>query len=231
MQERIIAMSHFKKARDNQDGKSVAAQPFGGILPSIFISAVLPLAVYLLASPHMSTLAALTLMAIPPVLYSVYSWIRAHSIDLISIITLFTIVISMLIALLLHDSHLLLLRDSYLTGAFGLLCLLSLLSSKPAAYYLYKWAFVRTPEQLATLNARWQLPYVRFVRRLVTVVWGLVFIGETLTDTYFVYHLPTKKFVAIHPFLFWGVMVAAFGWATLYSRYAQNKVAILEQTT
>jgi len=89
---------------------------------------------------------------------------------------------------------------------------------------MYRWAFVRTPEQLARLNAGWQVPYARFVRRLVTLVWGLAFLGETLLDTFLVYHLPIVQWMAIHPLLFWGTMVAAFGWAILYSRYAGPKI-------
>ncbi len=74
------------------------------------------------------------------------------------------------------------------------------------------------------------MPYGRFVRRLVTLVWGLAFVGEALLDTFLLYRLPTAQWVAIHPLLFWGTMVAAFGWATLYARYAQPKVqAILRQ--
>jgi len=89
---------------------------------------------------------------------------------------------------------------------------------------VYRWAFVRTPEQLARLNASWQVPYGRFVRRLVTLVWGLAFVGEALLDTFLLYHLPTAHWVAIHPLLFWGTMVAAFGWATLYARYTTPKI-------
>jgi len=217
-------MADSQMAPESQDFKPTVGQAFGSLRTSIIINAVVPLVIYLLASPHMPTLAALALTAIPPVLYSGYSWVRTHSIDLLSIISLFLIVVSMLMALLVHDPHLFLLKDSFETGAFGLLCLLSLLSPRPLGYYVYRWAFVRTPEQLARLNAGWQVPYARFVRRLVTVVWGLVFLGEALLDTFLVYHLPTAQWVAIHPFLFWGTMLVAFGWAILYSRYAQPKI-------
>ncbi len=217
-------MSNSPMAPESQDFKPDVRQAFGGLLPSIIISAVFPVVIYLLASPYMAPLAVFALMAIPPVLYSVYSWVRTRSIDPISIITLVLIVASILLALLVRDPRLFLLRDSYLTGAFGLLCLLSLPFSRPIGYYMYRWFFVRTPEQLARLNASWQVPYGRFVRRLVTLVWGLAFVGEALLDTFLLYRLPTAQWVVIHPFLFWGTMVAAFGWATLYAKYAQPKV-------
>ena len=217
-------MSDSQAAPKSQDLKSTVRQALGGLLPSIIISAVFPLLIYLLASPHMAPLPVFALMAVPPVLYSGYGWVRTHSIDLISIITLFLIVVSMLIALLVHDPRLFLLRDSFLSGAFGLLCLLSLLSPRSVTYYMYRRAFVRTPEQLARLNASWQVPYGRFARRRITLVWGLVFVGEALLDTFLLYHLPTAQWVVIHTFLFWGTMVAAFGWAILYSRHAQPKI-------
>ena len=219
-------MADSPMAPESQAFKPNIRQAFGGLLPSIIISAVFPLVIYLLASPQMPPMAVFALMAVPPVLYSGYGWVRTHSIDLISIITLFLIVVSMLIALLVHDPRLFLLRDSFLTGAFGLLCLLSLLSPRPLVYYVYRWAFVRTPEQLARLNASWQVPYGRFARWLITLVWGLAFVGEALLDTFLLYHLPTSQWVVIHTFLLWGTMVAAFGWAILYSRHAGPKIEV-----
>jgi intracellular septation protein A len=221
-------MSDPQRAPESQDLKLNFRKRFGGLLPPIIISAVFPVLIYLLASPHMSTLPALALTAVPPMLYSVYGWVRTHSIDPISIIALFMVVISMLITLLVHDPHLFLIRDSYLIAAFGLLCLISLLFPRPVAFYLYRWAFVRTPEQLASLNAGWQVPYVRFVHRLVTVVWGLAFLGEALTDTYLAYHLPIASFLVIHPFLFNGTILVAFGWATLYSMHVQKRRRAIE---
>jgi len=218
-------MSDSQMTPKSQDDKPTVSQAFGDLRTSIIISAVLPLVIYLLASPHMPIMAVFTLMAVPPLLYSGYGWVRTHSIDPISIISLVLIVVALLLALLVHDPRLFMLRDSYLTGLFGLLCLLSLPFPKPLAYYMYRWFFVRTPEQLAHLNAGWQVPYGRFVRRLVTLVWGLAFVGEALLDTYLLYHLPITQWVFIHPFLFWGTMVAAFGWAILYSKQAGPKIA------
>ncbi len=218
-------MSDAQMTPKSQDVQPTMRQAFGSLRTSILINAVLPLVIYLLASPHMATLAVFALIAAPSILYGGYGWVRAHSIDPISIITLVLIVVAMLLALLVHDPRLFMVRDSALTGAFGLLCLLSLLSSKPAAYYLYRWIFVRTPEQLARLNAGWQVPYARFVRRLITLVWGLAFVGEALLDTYLIYHLSITQYVVIHPLLWWGTLLAAFGWAILYGRHAQPKIA------
>ena len=181
--------------------------------------------IYWLASPHMSTLPTLALMAVPPTIYTLYSWARKRSIDLISVFALITLAVSLLVTLFVHDPHLFLIRDSYLTGVFGLLCLISLLTPRPLAYYVYRWAFAHTPDELAALNARSQTPHGRFVQRMVTAIWGLAFVGETLIDAFLAYHLPTAQFVAIHPFLFWGTILVTMGGATLYSRHAQKTLS------
>lgn len=222
-------MSDPQMAPESQGLKLDIRMLFGGLLPPIIISAVIPLVIYLLASPHMSTLHALALAAVPPVLYSVYGWVRTHSIDPISAMTLFTVVVSMLITLLLHDPHLFLIRDSYLVAAFGLLCLISLAFPRPVAFYAGRYLYAHTPEQIAYYNAGWQVPYVRFATRLITVVWGLAFLGEVLTDTFLAYHLPTALFLAIHPFLYWGTILTVFGgWTIPYTSHTRKRRRAIE---
>jgi intracellular septation protein A len=224
-------MADSPPAHRSQDSKPTIRRRFAGLRTSLIISAVLPLLMYLLASPHLAPLPVFALMAVPPVLYCAYGWVRARRIDPMSIITLVLIAVGMLLALLVRDPRLFLLRDSYESGAFGLLCLLSLPFNRPAALYLYQWFLAQTPQQRARLQAATRVPYARFARRLITAVWGAVFLGETLLDTFLVYHLPIALWMAIHPVLFWGAMVAAFGWAILYARHAQAKIrAGLRQT-
>ncbi len=217
-------MSHTQMAHNGPGSGPNSQQPFAGMLPSIIVSAVFPIVIFRLASPHMPTMSALLVAGIPPLLYSVYGWVRARSLDIVSMIALFTLAISLLMALVVHDPHLLLIRDSYLTGAFGLLCLISLTWQRPLAFYVYRWMFVRTPEQLAAFEAGWSAAYIRRIRRLVTAIWGLAFVAETLVDMFLAYHLPTGQFVGVHPILYWGTMLVTFGGAILYTRQAHAKI-------
>lgn len=196
---------------------------FSGLLPTIIISGLFPPVILLLASPHMPMLSALALAAVPVVVYSGYGWLRTHSIDPISVMALFTLVVTMLFTLLVHDPHLFLIRESYMAAAFGLFCLISLVFPRPVAFYVSRWAFALTPKQIASWKAAWQVPYFRFSCRLVTVVWGLAFLGEVLTDTFLVYHLPIAPFLVIHQFLFYGAILATMSWATLYGMRARKR--------
>jgi hypothetical protein len=196
---------------------------FGGLLPAIIISGVFPPVILVLASPHMPLLPALALAIVPVILYSGYSWVRTHSIDPISITVLFSLVVAVLLTLFVHDPHLFLIRESYVLGAFGPLCLISLLFLRPVAFYVARYIYAQTPEQIAYYNAAWQVPYFRFANRLTAVVWGLAFIGEMLTDTFLVYHLPIAPFLVIHQFLYYGTILATMGWAALYGMRARKR--------
>jgi len=221
---RMKTMKDPLMAQESQDIKPTMRQAFGGLPLSILINAVLPLVIYLLASPHLPTLSLFALMAVPPCsIPGMAGCARAASIPLASSRWFWLWWLCYLPCWCMTPACSCCVT-SMLTGAFGLLCLLSLPFSKPVGYYVYRWVFVRTPEQLARLNAGWQVPYARFVRRLITAIWGLAFLGEALLDTYLLYHLPIAQWAVIHPLLFWGTQVAAFGWAFLYSRHAVPKI-------
>ncbi len=193
------------------------------LLPSLLIGALAPVLVYSLASAYVATVPALLLAGVPPLAYSRYVWARTRSIDIISAAALFTLAVSLVVTLLIHDSHMLLLRDAYLTGAFGLLCLFSVLVGRPLAGYVYRWAMAPTSEQLAAMASQNSAERRKTIQRLITLIWAVVFLAETVLDVFLAYRLPTTGYLAVHPFLFWATMLACFGGAILYSRRLMQK--------
>jgi hypothetical protein len=205
-------------APDRQTPKPNSRPPLARLLPSILIGAIAPVVVYRLASPHLDAVPALVLASVPPLVYTLFTWAKKRSIDIISVAALFTLGASLVATLLVHDPHLLLLRDAYLTGAFGLICLISVLVARPLAVYVYRWAMAPTPEQLAAMASQNSAERRRIIQRLITLIWAVVFLAETVLDVFLAYRLPTTGYLAVHPFLFWATLLACFGGATLYSR-------------
>jgi hypothetical protein len=66
-----------------------------------------------------------------------------------------------------------LIKDSFLTATFGVLCLGSLLVDRPLMFYINR-QFVAgdDPVRLEWWNGLWQYPRFRAAQRLVTAVWG-----------------------------------------------------------
>jgi uncharacterized membrane protein len=72
------------------------------------------------------------------------------------------------------------------------------------------------PRRQATFNAAWQLPEVRFCHRLITVVWGCVFVGELIVRIVLIYTLPPAMVLIISPILIGVLTILTMLWAFRY---------------
>jgi hypothetical protein len=74
------------------------------------------------------------------------------------------------------------------------------------------------PQRRARFNAAWQLREVRFSHRLITIVWGCVFVGELILRIVLIYHASTATVLIVSPALLGTLMIAAMIWAFRYGR-------------
>jgi hypothetical protein len=57
------------------------------------------------------------------------------------------------------------------------------------------------PQRQARFNAAWQLPEVRFSHRLITSVWGSVFVGELILRIVLIYHASAATVLIVSPIM------------------------------
>src|ERR1700732_578816 len=89
-----------------------------GLLPSILINGAIPLAIYLILKHYnYSDLVALSASVLFPVIGSLISIVRQHTLDLIATLALLGIAVSIIAVFLGGDPKLLLIRESFFTGA------------------------------------------------------------------------------------------------------------------
>jgi|SRR5579884_1433750 len=196
------------------------------LLPSIIISGVLPYVLYILLSPHLPQVTALAVTAVPALIYTLVGFVWNRRIDLIGAIALITIAIGIISALLIHDPHVFLIRESFFTAGYGILCLVSLLFPRPLMFYFGRY-FVggNDPAKMANYDALWQYPYFRFTNRIVTIIWGVGFLGEAIVRTILVYNLSTAQFLAISPIVLYGITIGLIVITMLYGRHARRRGA------
>ena len=74
-----------------------------------------------------------------------------------------------------------LIKDSFLTALFGLVCLGSLLGARPLMFYIIR-QFVAgdDPARIEWWNGLWEYPSFSSALRFVTAMWGIVYIAEAL---------------------------------------------------
>ncbi|MEO8953439.1 MAG: VC0807 family protein [Ktedonobacteraceae bacterium] len=193
-----------------------------GFLPSILINGAVPLAIYLILKHYnYSDLIALSASVLFPVIGSVISIVRQHTLDLIAAIALVGIAVSIIAVFLGGDPKLLLIRESFVTGALGIACFVSLLFPRPLMFYFGRYfATANDPTKRAKYNELWRYPYFRFVNRVITVVWGVSYAGEFILRVILVYTLPTAVVLAVSPIILGGITILTIVWTFAYARRA-----------
>jgi hypothetical protein len=193
---------------------------------NLVISGVIPLIIYnLLKGRGASDFTALAVAAIPPALDGLFGVLRRRRIDLIAALVLAGIAVSMVAVVIGGNPRVLLIRESFLTGALGVACFASLLFfSRPLMFYFARYFETGdVPAKVAEFNAMWHHPYFRHVIRLITVVWGVAYTGEFLLRVVMASTLPIPIVVALSPVVFAAITVATILWTYAYARWARQR--------
>ena len=197
------------------------------MLPKIVIAGVLPLIGYALLRPHVTSDAvALAAVMVFPVAEITVERVRHGRFEPIGMIALAGIVVGLVGAVAFHgDATLLKLRESALTGAFGLACLASLLSRRPAMFHLGRaFATGGDSDAIAEFDTVWERPGAPRRFRRVTAVWGLGLLSETALRTVLALTVSTTRFLAIAPVIGW-VVIGALIWYSARSIRAGEREA------
>lgn len=197
-----------------------------GLLISIVLNAVFPFMLYTLTKRYISSseLVALSVAAVFPIVTSIFDVVRSHRLDFIAILALLGILTSVIGVLLGGDPKILLIRESFLTGALGLACFISLLMPRPLMFYVGRQFMAgNNPVKIAEYNAQWQLPRARQVHRLITTVWGVAYVGEFILRVVLVYTLSAGVVLIVSPFMTGGATVLAIVWTFSYVRRVTSR--------
>jgi hypothetical protein len=196
-----------------------AKPPLAAIAWGIVLNAVVPVILYELSKRYYSPseFTALVVAATFPLGKSAFDLIRRQQVNPISILVLLGILTDGVALLFGGSPRLLLVRESMFTGAFGLACFASLLLPRPMMFYFSRYFVAGTdPQRQARFNSAWRLPEVRFCHRLITIVWGCVFVGELILRIILIYRLPAAIVLVVSPVLIGVLTIATMIWAFRY---------------
>ncbi|MEV7543434.1 VC0807 family protein [Streptomyces sp. NPDC089915] len=189
--------------------RSGAAAALGLVL-TIALSVVAPIVTYnTLVDDHgWSEASALLVSGAWPVLDSAIMVAWRRKLDEFAIVTLVFLAITAAVSLVGADStRALLVKDSAVTGLFGLLCLATLLAPRPLMFYFgRKFGTDGTPAGVAYYNGLWQYEGFRNAQRRMTLVWGVVYLIEAAVRVALSYVLDTSTMVTVSPFLIYGTL-------------------------
>ncbi len=214
------------------ESHAIAALSIRRLAPQILTGGVAPFVVYELGRHFgLADPTALALSALPPGVSVVASWAWRKRLDPIGLIALIAIVAGLVAMAFLNGNEVLFkVRESVVTGAFGFLCLVSLvLPVKPAMFVMGRAltgdatsGSDASEERVREFDALWEEPRARKVFVLLTLVWGIGLLGEACLRTSLVFVLSTGAFLAVTPALFWLVLGALLWFTVTYVRSSRR---------
>jgi hypothetical protein len=194
--------------------------------PNIVVAGIFPFIGYLLLRPHVgSDATALAAVMIFPILEIGFERRRRGRFEPIGIIALVGIALGIISAIATGgDALLLKIRESAITGLFGVACLGSLVTKRPLMWYLGReFATGGAPDKREAFDQIWETPGAPHRFRVVTAVWGFGLLGEAVGRTTLALTLSTSVFLIVS-FVFNGaVLVGLFAFTIGYSRSAERK--------
>lgn len=197
------------------------------LVPSLVINGVLPFILYqLLRRDGVATVLALVAGSAFPLAYTFWGWARTRRLDLIAGISLVFIVLSGAASLISGSTRFTLLKESFFTGIFGLVFLGSLLAARPLMFYMAgQFSTGGHPERMRRWNARWQHPGFQHAMRVMTAIWGVVFVADAVIRVGLVFVLSTSVFLVVSQVIFYGMFALTLYGTMRYGRRKQHEAA------
>lgn len=216
-------------------GVQAARPPLGAAVWDIALNVIIPLVLYKLSKHYLSSseLTALLIATTFPLGKGLFDLARRGQVDPVSIVVLLGITANGVALFFGGSPRLLLVRESLFTGAFGFACFFSLMLPRPMMFYFARHFIAgNDPQRQARFNVAWQLREVRFCHRLITTVWGCVFVGELVIRIALIYHASTATVLIVSPALLGALTITAMIWAFSYGhRVRLRALAQLDQVT
>lgn len=187
-------------------------------VPSLIFDAVLPVVTFdVLTRMGVSTLSALVAGGIFPAANIARGWFKSHRLDALGMIVLTFLVLGTATSLISGNVFFALIKDSFMTALFGLICLGSLLGARPLMFYVSR-QFVagEDPQRIEWWNGLWKYPTFSSAMRFVTAGWGVVYLAEAAVRVLFALALTPATVVAISPVMAFGVTIAMIAWTRRY---------------
>ena len=199
------------------------------LVVEVVVNFVLPWLCYRFAKSPLGETGALLLSTAPPILWSLVTVLRFRRLDVVSVLVIVGILLSLVTMALGGSPRVLLIRESLITGFAGLALIASLLLPRPLMFYLAQsTASHHSSEEGDRFNLLWEKP--RFVRcmYLLTWVWGVGLIVETVVRATLAWTIPAEEFLLISPIIGYGVYFSLIGWTFWYVRRLKAAAQRLE---
>jgi len=185
--------------------------------PEIFANFIAPYLVYQALDARWGDRDALILSAVPPLIWSGYELAKTRRLDAISVVVVASILFTLAATAMGGSARLIQIRDALVTGAIGVMFLVSLIFRRPIIFYLARATMSRkTADGEAEYEAVWDLPGVPEVFRWLTVLWGFGLVAQTACMCWLAWVWPIPRYLLLSPFISAVIFGLLMVWSLFY---------------
>ena len=204
-----------------------------GLAASLVVNTLCPYLIYqyLKHQTALPEIAILLATGVPSMLNAAFGAIRRKRLDFLALSRLFTTIVTAAIVVALGgDPKLYLVRNSFLTLAYGLAMFVSLLFPRPLGFYAARFLFTaNAPERGAGFDGLWHHEFFRHFIRVLTVAWGINLLAESSLHFYLIRTLSIPQYLVASHFVSYGCTGAILLWSAFYLRaWKARNHALLE---
>jgi hypothetical protein len=212
-------------SRDTPDAVAPAPGQLGpperlrALAPVIVFDVIGPLATYYGArAGGMSTVLALVLSGALPAVRVIATVVQHRRLDAIGALVLSGIALGTVMGLASGSARLYLLDGIVPTVVLGFVCLLSLLARRPVMFRVALETMGEDTAKGRAFAGMWQYARFRRIFRVITVVWGLVFLAESVVQAVIVETASINTAKQTSNLLPVAVLVLTIAWTRNYGR-------------
>lgn len=210
--------------------RPLASPSLRALVPALLIDGACPFLTYQLLTtyaPSISTVRALIISGVFPMAHSGIGLVRRRYLDIIGIIVLVGIAVSLVATMLGGGAKLLLLRESFVTGALGVVALSSFAWPRPLMFYIgQQLSAGGDAEARGRFDALWEeRPRARRTFRMLTLVWTVGWLGEFALRVVMIESLTVAQVLAISPIVFNAINIGLMAWTFAYVRRVRARAS------
>lgn len=167
---------------------------------------------------------ALALSGVPPAAWIVARAVWRRQLDSVGVFVLSSIILATVLGLATGSGKLYLLDGAILTGAFGLVCLASLATSRPLMFRFALESNGGTGSPRGREFAdRWRYAAFRRVFVVMTVVWGVAFVLQAAVSAAIIEATSTNRAFVINKILPYVFLAGLGSWTFIYGVRARRR--------
>lgn len=190
----------------------------------ILVNGALPLVIYQLVDKQVGDVRALIASSVPPILWSLFQFIKSRRIDALSLLIITGIALSILALLGGGGARFLQLRENLVTGVIGVVLLVSAAIGKPLMYYLAVASMRRNaPDGAAELQGLRGNAFFERTMTLMTLVWGLGLIARTAIAVVLVFSVSIPTYLALNAVVGYASTFLLIGWTVWYGQRQRRR--------